>query len=82
MSGRPAKGEAARKVEHAISIIQLLGTREQIRLSGVFMEAMKGQPNAKLDPLLGELRADLRREIDLEEITDDIVWLRIGDGYE
>ncbi|MEQ1947467.1 MAG: hypothetical protein ABL995_09765 [Bryobacteraceae bacterium] len=69
----------SRKLESAIADIQLFGSTEQVELSRDFAVAFSTKRSASLDQLLELLRRDLRRELDLGEISDRITYLRIID---
>jgi len=76
-------GEKA--LESAIADIQLLGSREQVRLARQFTLEFAGRGQAPLDPPLEALRVDLRRELDLTPLDEGITFLRItrnGAGRE
>ena len=64
-------------IESALADIQLLGTPEQVRLSRNFIDDMEQNEAGSLNDLLLSLRKSLREELDLEEIQDDMVFLRL-----
>ena len=72
------KFEIKKSLEDAISEIQLVGTRKQIILSQEIGKSFKEKGSANLKELLIQLRNDLRKELDLEPISEDIYNLRIS----
>lgn len=70
--------EYARNVEKAISDIQLFGSRKQVGLARELAQGLASTGHAKWDPLLDELRRELRSELDLEALADERSVLRIG----
>jgi hypothetical protein len=63
-------------VESAIADIQLLGTVSQAKLAHEFAASFANEQTANISELLENLRADLRRELTLEEIPLNIKHLR------
>jgi hypothetical protein len=56
--------------------IQLLGSEHQVRLAHEFAVSMAKNQTASLDPLVADIRSELRRELKLEPLTDRIVVFR------
>jgi hypothetical protein len=86
-ANRQLTPEFARSMEVAISKIQLMGTLDEIRLSHVFLDEWSrkqsdGRPRANLDPLLFELRNNLRREIELPPVNTPVRWIRPEGGLQ
>lgn len=71
-----ADHEAA--LEEAISDIQLLGSPRQVEIATAFARAFAQDQQADTEPLLEDLRASLRRELQLEVVHPRRVWLRIS----
>jgi hypothetical protein len=67
----------ARDYESAIADIQLFGNAKQIELAQYVAKQFASQGSASCDNLLEELRKDLRAELDLEQVTDMRVIVRI-----
>ena len=67
-------------LEAAVSDIQLLGSPQQVQLAIEFAEAFAAQRQADTEPLLQDLRASLRRELLLEAVPPQRMWLRIASG--
>lgn len=67
-------------LEEAISDIQLLGSPEQVKLADAFAHEFAANQEAKTDPLLNDLRASLRRELQLEPVPGNRVRLRLSGG--
>jgi hypothetical protein len=70
-------GENARSLEQALSDVGLLGEPEQVRLAAGFAHECAGPGTATLTPLLGSLRAELRRELGLSLDVPDMPILRM-----
>mgnify|MGYP001319185798 CR=1 FL=1 len=64
-------------VEEAVSDVQLLGSPEQVRMAIQFARQMAEEQSADTEPLLLDLRATLRMELQLEEVPRERVWLRL-----
>jgi uncharacterized membrane protein len=67
-----------RDVETAVADIQLLGSLTQVQLAGEFAQSFAAEGKADTEPLLEDLRASLRRELLLEAVPPNRLWLRIG----
>ena len=57
--------------------IQLFGTPRQVDLVQRFASDFAARGGASLDELLADLRTDLRAELNLEAVPENIVHLRI-----
>lgn len=55
-------------IEEAIAEIQLFGTSKQIMLAQEFVKKIGVKSRSSVLPLLEELRMDLRRQLDLEQV--------------
>jgi hypothetical protein len=66
----------ARELESALADIQLLGSTQQVLLAHEFAVSMAKNKTASLDPLIADIRSELRRELNLEPLTDRIVVFR------
>lgn len=69
-------------LEEAISDIQLLGSRGQVGMATDFARQFAADQRADTEPLLEDLRASLRRELQLEEVPSQRMWLRITRGSQ
>ena len=69
--------EWAKKLESAIADIQLFGSARQVAMAKEFASDMAAQRGASADDLLKDLRKDLRQELLLENVPDDLKYLRI-----
>jgi len=76
VSQRESGRERWEKLEFFISEIQLFGSPYQVALVKRMIEQMTSGKNFDLDPLINSLRNDLRKELELESITDNVVWIR------
>lgn len=77
-SNRELTRDVVRSMEQAVSDIQLLGTRSQIQGADTFSRAFAVQGEASLNVLLGALRSDLRRELQLESVPERQTWLVVS----
>lgn len=68
--------------ESFVSEIQLYGTPRQVELMGRIVEGFKAGGVVDFDPLLKDLRDELRRELNLEAVNGEIWWLRFGRSEE
>jgi hypothetical protein len=64
-------------MESAIADIQLFGTKGQAIAAKKLATDLAEQGSASLDDLLLSLRGELRRELNLEQISGGITHLRI-----
>jgi hypothetical protein len=74
---RPLSSEIAPAFEKAIADIQLFGTPKQVALAQEFALGFAQRKPYSLDPLLNELRQELRNELKLEPVEPKIKYLRI-----
>jgi hypothetical protein len=65
--------------ESAIADIQLLGSSRQVELARALAHAMARDKNASLDALIFDLRRSLRAELELEPVSEPVIYLRIRD---
>lgn len=79
---RPLIPPHSSDMESAIADIQLFGTQSQAAAAKKLAEDLAGQGSASLDDLLLSLRAELRKELRLEQIAGGITHLRFGDKRE
>lgn len=62
------------QLESAVADIQLFGTLEQIEMARECAQSLQKDSSADFTPLLKKLRNDLRKELKLEAIPDDMGW--------
>jgi hypothetical protein len=74
---RPLTEKIAPEFERAVADIQLFGTPKQVELAQAFALGFAEKGTHPLDPLLNELRQELRRELNLEPVQPSIKYLRI-----
>ena len=67
-------------LESAVADIQLFGSPAQVKLARQFALDFADNGVATLDPLLDNLRNDLRAELRLHRIDESITYLRITNG--
>jgi hypothetical protein len=77
---RPLTEEVAPELERAVADIQLFGTPKQVELVQTFALGFAENKRHSLDPLLNDLRRELRNELNLESVQTGIKYLRIADG--
>lgn len=70
------------RLEEAIARVQLLGSDRQIDLAQEFSRTMAQHSGASPGELLTDLRNDLRSELELGTVDDQIVHLRISQEAE
>jgi hypothetical protein len=67
-------------LEEAISDVQLLGSPRQVEMATAFARQFAEDQRADTEQLLEDLRASLRRELQLEPVPPQRMWLRIARG--
>lgn len=77
VSNRPVAPETAPDFEKAIADIQLFGTPTQVQYAQDFAQGFARAGTASLDPLLADLRQDLRKELGLGPVPTRIKFLRM-----
>jgi hypothetical protein len=77
-SNRPLTEEVAPEFEKAIADIQLFGTPKQVELAQTFAVGFAEKGTHSLDPLMNELRQELRKELTLGPVQPNIKYLRIN----
>lgn len=75
-SNRDHLASHARDLESALADIQLLGTERQVQLAHDFAVSMARDRTAQLDPLIADLRSELRQQLGLGPVSDRIVVFR------
>jgi hypothetical protein len=70
--------EGAAILESAVSDIQLLGSESQVAMAQEFARQFAAKQPAILDGLLADQRADLRKELELEPVSTDVLHLRVN----
>jgi hypothetical protein len=66
-------------LESAVADIQLLGSPGQVSRARQFATDMARDRSASLDELLFDLRQSLRSELELEPVSDKVVFLRFSE---
>ena len=72
----PSTNESFIEVEKAMADIQLFGTATQVKLVHDFCSEFVEKRTGLLDPLLNDLRKSLRKELNLESVPLNTVFLR------
>lgn len=75
VSNRP-EIQDIKPVESAIADIQLFGSLKQVILTKEFATEFVKNRTASLNPLLEELRRDLRKELELDAIPGKLIFMR------
>jgi hypothetical protein len=65
--------------ESAVADIQLLGSSHQVALARQFAIEMARDRTSSLDDLLFDLRQSLRSELELEPVSEKVIFLRFSD---
>lgn len=66
-------------LESAIADIQLLGSPHQVALATQFAIEMARDRTSSLNDLLFDLRQSLRSELELERVSEKVIFLRFSD---
>jgi hypothetical protein len=66
------------KLESALADIQLLGTPKQVELAQKFASEFVENRSASLDGLIQDLRGSLRKEMELQEVSPKVLYLRVN----
>jgi hypothetical protein len=75
---RTSTKESDDKLELIISEIQLFGSPEQAKMARQLAHDIAEKRDYELDLLINSLRADLRKQLNLEAIDGNVTWLRYG----
>lgn len=67
-----------RELESAIADIQLFGSNRQVDRAHQFIESVAKDGFATYNPLLEQLRDELRRELNISQTTSEIKIFRFG----
>ncbi len=73
---RDANLERDLKLESVIAELQVFGSEEQIRLTKKLVDDIRNNKEFLMDELINSLRNDLRNELGLSLIQDNVWWLR------
>lgn len=76
INSRVLTDERKTKLENLIADVQLFGSVEQINLANDLVNALVRGEKYNLDPLLNSLRGDLREQLKLEKVEDNIRSVR------
>ena len=69
--------EVAKGVESAIQDIQLFGNTIMIDLARTYQEELVQTRKTNPSPLLRTLRGEIRRELGLPQVQQELFWIRI-----
>jgi hypothetical protein len=70
------KSQYFRDMESAVADIQLFGTDSQVTKLNAFLNEFERTKKGPLDPLLSDLRDDLREEMKLSGLKESVKWFR------
>lgn len=76
VSHRTETDERSEKLENTLSDIQLFGTPKQVEFARQLAEEVAASGTFELDPLINNLRDNLRTELGLEPVNGNVKWLR------
>ena len=76
VSQRDQNPERREKLENLLSDIQLFGSLSQVELSKQLANEVASGAGFELSPLIISLRDDLRKELNLSEVSGKVKWLR------
>jgi len=76
ISNRKPTPERYKSLEELISGIQLFGSEEQITLTKELASKIAEGNNFDLDPIINNLRNDLRGRLNLSTVMGNVLWLR------
>lgn len=65
-----------REMEAAFADIQLFGSKEQVRMVAEALDHFSRTAWAPLDPIMNDVRNELRKKLHLEPVTDNVRWFR------
>jgi hypothetical protein len=65
-----------RDMESAIADIQLFGDKNDVELVKGFLNEFSSNGQASMDTLLSTLRSKLRKELNYDEVTENVNWFR------
>lgn len=78
ISHRELTKEREEKLENMLTQIQLFGSIEQIRLAKELIDGLANKKSFELDPLINNLRDDLRKQLNLLPVSGNARWLRFN----
>jgi hypothetical protein len=74
-ANRPTRMDQCYEASLALAELQLFGTADQIDLTREFVRRLVEDKEARIDPLLGAIRDDLRKELRLEPVKHKFMWI-------
>ena len=76
ISQREATKERSKLLENVITDVQLFGTGDQVELAKKLASDICENKEFELDPLINSLRDELRQELNIENVSGNVQWLR------
>jgi len=76
ISNRPPSEDRARLIENTVAKVQLVGIEHHIQLVKKLCEDICNNNEFKLDPIINALRKDLRQNLGLPDIKENVKWIR------
>jgi hypothetical protein len=73
---RPTTPEIATDIESIVSEIQLYGDKRLTDLTADLVNGYKAGGSVSYDPLLKELRDQIRKDLSLSKIESEVWWIR------
>lgn len=80
ISTRKSTTESNKKFEDLLSDIQLFGSLEQINMAKALAKDLANSGSYELDPLINNLRDELRKELELKAVKGNLQWFRFGES--
>ncbi len=76
ISQRTLDADRSKKLECLLSDIQLFGSKDQVNSAREMIDQVVAKKSFDLDPIINSLRDDLRKQLQLEEVSGNVKWLR------
>ncbi len=74
--------ESITKLENLLSEIQLFGSRKQVDLARKLSNQTAQEGVSTIDPLIEDMRDTLRKELGLEPLEGNTIWLRFTEKFK
>jgi len=80
ISHRYLTDERNERLEKVVTDIQLFGTPKQIEFAKKLSYDLADKRGFELDPLINDLRNDLRKQLGLDNVIGNVTWLRFNEN--
>jgi hypothetical protein len=74
--------ESITKFENLLSEIQLFGSKKQADLAQALANQTAYDGSSTIDPLIEDMRNELRKELDLEPVESNTIWFRFSKEFK